>query len=299
LVDVLSTLSASISLPFLLVLLAAIVLFFLYVRNRRGTLKVISGILSEREVLQLRKLNDQFGNTFLSQPKTFYYLDESAVESLFNTISPTLRTMEVEKEVSQERKKDLRGTLAGFGASYGSKSGSAEKEKKQSIETPESKYESVVQYLLENEKVTLGLEEFSIDKSFEEDLVFIWEENLDSQDAEQSRQQLAQLTRKAFGEQKLKKLGLASGYVLIAGEFVVVVNPALQSALLSFQHPVSDAVGIDIKFSMDCTDHLRAVGMEILSKTSTIRVGMLAEVIGFSNYVLTLKPFGIHSIRRL
>ncbi len=302
LADLLSTVAevaAIITLPFVLFLLASLILLVVYVRNRRHTLKTIRGILSEKELLQVRKLSDQFGNTFLSQPKTFYYLDESAVDSLFNTISSTLRTTEVEKEVSQEKRKGLRGALGGFGASYGSLSGRAEKEKKQAFDTPESKYDSVVRFLLENEKAILGLEEFAIDTGFEKDLLFIWEENLESENTEQSREQLAQLSRKAFGEQKLKKLGTASGYVLVAGEFMVVVNSAPQSASLSFQHPVSDAVGIDVRISVDCADHLRAVGREVLSKTPTIRVGILAEVIGFSSYVLTLKPFGIHSIRQL
>jgi hypothetical protein len=251
------------------------------------------------ESLQLGRLNDQFGNTFLSQPKTFYYLDESAVESLFNTISPTLRTMEVEKETSQEKRKGLRGVLGGFGASYGSKSGRAERERKQTVDTPESKYDSVVRYLLDSDKAALGLEEFRIDTGLEQELLFAWQENQESENTDQSREHFNQISRKAFGEQKLKQLGTANGYALIAGEFMVAVNSTPPSARLSLQHPVSDAVGIDVKISADCADHLRAVGKDILSKTPTIRIAMLSEVIGFSNYVLTLKPFGIHSIRQL
>ncbi len=292
--------------PYLLPLLGLIVIY--------GALAILQDVLRQRrrgkqEGMKLERYRElavqneeilvrglsQASGAFLTGPRFFYCMDQPTVESLYNQISPLARTVEIQQEISKETQKGFGAKLWGLGGFVGRKSGHTQKERKEIVETPETKHDTIVRYLLENQQAKLGLEDFTYDRRWEKNFLEACEEMKLKTGYEiptVAREQAIGINRRFLGEEKLNEIRAAQGYALIKGKFLVLREAS--GFVLSYDHPVSDTVGVDIRINAVCANHLTSAGNEMFPKMPEIQVVMLARLIGLTNNILSVKPLAIH-----
>jgi hypothetical protein len=293
--------------PYLLPLLSLVVIY--------GALAILQDVLRQRrrgkqegvkleryrelavqnEEILVRGLSQEWG-AFLARPKFFYCMDQLTVESLYNQISPLARTVEIQQEISKETQKGLRAKLFGLGGSIGRKSEHTQKERKEILETPETKYDTIVRYLLENQQATLGLEDFSFDSRWEKNYLEACEEmklKTGVEIPQVARDQAIGINRRVSGDEKLSEIRAAQGYALIKGRFLVLRDTS--GFVLSYRHPVSEAVMADVRINA-VADHLTSVGNEMFPKMVEIQAAMLARVMGLSGNIFSVKPIAVHGV---
>jgi hypothetical protein len=268
-------------------------------RRVRASLEALKEFAVEKEESTANKLSKSFG-VFLNKPKSHYYLDKSSIESLYNQVSPSERTVEVEEEIAQETRKGVRGGLSSFGGSYERKGGRTQRERKQAFETIESKYDTIVRYLVEHQQAILGIEAFEYDRQGERLFLEACSdiENYGITIPQDSRNRVISGQKRNFGENKLKEMQTATGYALITGRFLVVPEAQSTSSgfVLSYRHPVGEALGADIRINALCTEHLTDTGKEIFPRIPDIQVAMLALIVRMTDNILNVKPLAIHSV---
>src|SRR5260370_45111 len=103
--------------------------------------------------------------------------------------------------------------------------------------------------------------------------------------------------RAEVGAGTLKDLDEAQGYALIAGNCLVTrdSNTGASGFRLSYRHPVSEALGADIRINASCAHHLTDNGKDVFPQTPNIRVAMLVEVVRMNGNILNVKPLAVHS----
>jgi hypothetical protein len=219
---------------------------------------------------------------------------------LYNQIAPLERTVEIEEQIEKGNQKSIRGGTPSLGGSYEKKLVLTRREKKQPIESVESKYDAIVRYLVEHQQAILGLEGFEYDRQGERLFLEACNdvENYGITIPQDSRNRAIAGLKRSFGENKLKEMRSATGYALISGSFFIVRDAREASAgfVLSYRHPVGEAVSGDIRINATCTEHLTDAGKEVLTQIPDIRIAMLALIVRMTDNILSVKPLAIHSI---
>lgn len=233
---------------------------------------------------------------FLTRPRLFYYLDSSTVESLYNEIAPSIRTTHLEKETRRGSDKGIQGSL-GLTGNYQKRDEKIQREVMEISENIESKYDSIIRYLLEHEVVDVAIDEFSNNEQAESSFLKVCEEIYDKFSYEipaDVRQNFVKISRRRLADDKIKEIQSCTGYVLISQRFDVKQSTD-QGWKLIYRHPISDALGSEVNLEVDCLNkHMKEVGAETFQKANSVQLSIFGRIISYQDNLLTVKPLGIH-----
>ncbi|MCW3986659.1 MAG: hypothetical protein NWE91_09690 [Candidatus Bathyarchaeota archaeon] len=239
---------------------------------------------------------------FRKTPKIFYYLDKSVVESLHNQIVSSIRTREIttESEVATSKGIELSFPIR---PSYRSEKSGKEKIRAEVIESVEGKFEEVQNYLLNNELVQIGLEDFKYNKEAESEFLATSQEikeKFDFQLPKNVTEQFININKKKYVDSKIEEVKSASGYILMSGEFRVSTKGKEWG--VTYKHPVSSVIdsetGDQLVFEAFCPKiEMTTIGNDTFSKTDRVKMVLLANIVRFDGHKLELfmRPIAVYS----
>jgi hypothetical protein len=227
---------------------------------------------------------------FLSQAvKTFYYLDEHAVESQHVQVFGRLQPRGVEAEAKTTSGGGLLARLGPLRGSLRGERSGAERVTYDVARDPGVKYNEVERFLLENDQVTLGLEDFaaddpSIDKL--RDMCAEMKQTVGFEIPDEMQERFIRDKREAAAKRKLDDLAAAHDYVIMRGHFRI--QPYDGGWTLVYAHPASADLGGPVTIAVDCARE-GAKQSAILSTSPSLEATLLAKVTYFDGQARQLK----------
>jgi hypothetical protein len=243
--------------------------------------------------------------SFLGGPWRFYYIDKDGINYLHNQMTQML----ILRKIAEKETKKTGETTKSVGPEIPTANPSLEtelfqKEKMQiPLETAETKYNVVLQTLIDKNLVIFDIEEFVYDKLLEKafnDTVDRIEKDFEYPIP--NRTELVNgFTRHNRSKQVKKKIGELKAsigkYVIIQGDCDVMKEPGSNGYLLSYVHPVSEGLEKKIAISALCTEGcMTRFGIETFARMAKINARIFGTITYFdeSSGSLDISPITIH-----
>ena len=235
-------------------------------------------------------------------PKTFYYLDESQVTYLYPQVFQELEPRRIETRESEETKKGIAAKLRVLEPRY-EKDRAAETTKIYDVEqTPSMMYNRVEEYLLEEDRVTFGLEEFDYDESSIEEFKSMcdsMQEKFNFIVPDGLRTNFVSDKMKEFALQHIETLSDSSGYVVTQAEFSVS-DISNDLCVLSLVHPLNQHLAEGdkkVKVQIACAQkYTTPLGVSTFKKDRSVKIACLGKVVSWSDEdkILQISPIAIY-----
>lgn len=247
----------------------------------------LSATLNSARALSIAEATKE---VFLRQAvKTFYYLDEQAVESQHVQLFGRLQPRGVEAEAKATSGGHLLARLGPLGGSAGADKSAAERVIYDVASDPGVKYNEVERFLLENDQVTLGLEDFTVDDpSIDKlrDMCAEMKETVGFEIPDEMQERFIRDKREALAKRKLDDLAAAHDYVIMRGHFRVQAYDAGWTLL--YDHPAGADLGGPLTIAVDCPrEHAKQTA--ILSASPSVEATILGKVTHFDSQARQLK----------
>lgn len=235
-------------------------------------------------------------------PKTFYYLDENQVRDLYTQVSQELKPKRIKTREIEETKKGITAKIKFLEPKY-EKGRAKEVTKSYDVEqTSVMMYNEIEHYLVENDKVTFGLEEFEYDESSIAEFQAMcehMESKLNFSVPRELRNKFVSNKMVDFALQNLEKLTRVSGYVAVQGE-LSVVDISKDGYTLSLVHPLSQHLApgaYDTTIQVTCaSDCVTPLGKSTFKRDKLIKITCLGKVVSWhtQDAVLEISPIAIY-----
>jgi hypothetical protein len=261
-------------------------------------------------------------------PQTFYYLDQSQIQALYQQVIQDLDPKTIEVEEQSARKAGITGRFKVLEPSL-ERSGQTRTTKKYEVETSlATQYVKIQQALIDANQVIFGAEDFETDsediKSFLH-LTALMKEQFNFEIPLHLQERFLHDLRRRSALEHLENLKEATGYIATQAQYVVIHAAANQSAIvLRLQHPIGpyltelqeiktssthDGKMMEIRGDSGPTpnvgfelllakDYLTPAGMNILSRKALprIKITCLGRIISWDEDRVTLliNPIAIY-----
>lgn len=235
-------------------------------------------------------------------PKTFYYIDENQVRDLYTQVFQELKPKRIKTRETEETKKGITAKIKFLEPKYEKGRGKEVTKSYEVEQTLATMYNEIEQYLVENDKVTFGLEEFEYDKSSIAEFQAMcehMESKLNFSVPEELQSKFLSDKMTDFAVQNLEKLSHVSGYVAVQGE-LSVVDISKDGYTLSLTHPLSQhlAPGVyDTTIQVTCTsDCVTPSGKSTFKRDKLIKITCLGKVVSWrtQDAALEIGPIAIY-----
>jgi hypothetical protein len=246
-----------------------------------------------------RKAKKEF---FLNQgPRTFYFLDERAVNELYPQIFKEIEPVEMQTEEHEAKEGGIRARLHFIEPKFGKKSGLSVRRTYVKEQNLGAVFNQVEKFLLENEQVYLGLEDFAEREPFVDEFRTMcaqMDERFHFKVPQQLQEQYITQQREALAMKKVKQLKETHDYLLVRGQFSV--GSTDNQWLLVYLHPLNTnlsstdkRVTFSVAFPKERTT---PAGGATLSSTATVNLTLFGKVICWEedNWVLKINPLAIY-----
>lgn len=273
-------------------------------RIRRRLLPRISQQYDEKKELEEERLRliDEKKKNFIGGPWRFYYIDQDGLDSLYNQISPVMKTTEAEIEESAEKSKSVKGKIPLFEPSIAVKGSEKRKERLEASDNPEIKYNQVFSHLIEKKLIIFGIEEFIFNKEIENRFANTLESieqyyKFKSPSQKDYKEEFINFNRKQQVNYKLDEVKRAVGkYVCLQGVFVIE-NITGEGFNLKYRHPMSDILEKDMIITSYCANScMTRFGNETFTRLERINARVFGTITDFNEEEMSIdiEPISIH-----
>lgn len=221
--------------------------------------------------------------------KTFYYLDEEAIESQHVQLFGRLQARGVERETKATGAGAVLARLPFVRGSVTGEQSAQDRVTYDVASDPGVKYNEVERFLLENAQVTLSLEDFVVDDpSIEKlrDMCAEMKNTVGFEIPDEMQERFMRDKREALAKRKLDDLAAAHDYVIMRGHFRL--EPYDGGWTLLYDHPASADLGEPVTIAVDCPrEHAKQTA--ILSTSPSLEASLLGKVTYFDGQARQLK----------
>lgn len=239
---------------------------------------------------------------FINQgPRTFYFLDEEAVNELYPQIFKEVEPVETQTEERETKEGGIRAKLHLVEPRFEKTTGVTVKRtyvKEQNLGTMFNQIES---FLVENDQVLLGLEDFAEHTPSVEEFRTMcrqMDERFQFKVPAELQEQYIKQQQEALAIQKVKELEQAHDYILMRGVFSVGSTDNQWS--LVYSHPLNNNLSSITKRATIATTCLKErssiAGAATFSSTATVNLTLFGKVVCWTDdsWVLQINPLAIY-----
>ena len=220
--------------------------------------------------------------------KTFYFLDEQQVQSLHAQISEEPELKRVEKRRKKGTTKSIRGKLPLVEPGFEVNNQQETTEYYEKGSTPEKMYNEVERYLLINEEIIFGMEEFDFDKTSIEDFESMCEQMKDRFEFEipgNFQEEYISSKIKEYALAHVEEISNCSGYIAILSEFSVK-SRSDGVRILSIFHPLNDYLSegdVRVEINITCTEeNINPSAIHAMKNGKSFKGTCLGKVVNYN-----------------
>lgn len=230
--------------------------------------------------------------------RTFYYLDEYQVRSLYSQIVQGLEPRQIETRTTTQKKKGLKGRLGLLEPHY--EKGEAREEARlyDATPTPTTMYKRIEKHMIDEDEITFGLEMFEYEDSwiaeFRSHCEALGRFGLPIE--ERIQENVISDKMSEFARENVERLSNSSGFVAIQEEFVVAESSE-KTITLGFVHPATNRLDHVVTIEIVCDkDSLTSSGQVAFRQGSYIKIACVGKVTRWDKdeHVLELNPMAIY-----
>jgi len=233
-------------------------------------------------------------------PKTFYYLDNGQVRDLYCQVFQELQPKQIETHEKERSQKSI-GADFKLVAKYGTRQETETKTTYEPELTSPVMYNQVQDYLVKNNNVIFGLEDFDYDKSSIDEfksMCAAMEKKFSFSVPEELQEKFISDKLHEFALNHSKEIAQSSGFVSLQGEFLVAkVDHDCRS--LSYSHPLNQYLAQgDTSISIEILCHspnLSSSGSTTFTPDSSVKITCVGKVVRWNSKegLLTINPIAI------
>jgi len=241
-------------------------------------------------------------NLLLSEgPRTFYFIDEEAVNELYPQIFRDADPVEMETKESETKTGGIKGKLHLVEPKMGRSTEVSVKKKYLVEQNLGAKYNQIERFLLENDQVSLGLEDFDESELAVEDFRNMcrqMDERFQFKVPEDLQEQYIKQQEEALAVKKVEELEKAHDYLLLRGAFSV--SSSDDNWLMVYEHPLNKNVHTLEKramISFICPKaSSKLAGSATFSSSSRVNLTVLGKVVCWQEvtWILSISPLAIY-----
>lgn len=239
---------------------------------------------------------------FINQgPRTFYFLDEEAVNELYPQIFKEVEPVETQTEERETKEGGIRAKLHLVEPRFEKTTGVTVKRtyvKEQNLGVMFNQIES---FLAENDQVLLGLEDFAENEPSVEEFRTMcrqMDERFQFKVPAELQEQYIKQQQEALALQKVKELKQAHDYILMRGVFSVGSTDNQWS--LVYSHPLNNnlsSITKRVTIAATCPkERSSKAGVATFSNTATVNLTLFGKVVFWTDdsWVLQINPLAIY-----
>ncbi|MBA7486306.1 hypothetical protein ES707_21863 [subsurface metagenome] len=239
---------------------------------------------------------------FINQgPRTFYFLDEEAVNELYPQIFKEVEPVETQTEERETKEGGIRAKLHFVEPMLGKTTGVTVRRTYVKEQNLGAMFNQIESFLVENDQVLLGLEDFAEHEPSVEEFRSMcrqMDERFQFKVPAELQEQYIKQQQEALALQKVKELKQAHDYILMRGVFSVGSTDNQWS--LVYSHPLNNnlaSIAKRVTIAATCPkERSSKAGAATFSNTATVNLTLFGKVVFWTDdsWVLQINPLAIY-----